>query len=187
MTQLGTPHDDVIEIRQELERILTEFDIELIDADSVVTGKDFLLKIWSLLLAVPLGVAIVAEKMRPETLCNIFYELGVLQAYGKETLILKTEAASIPSDFVRTEYVKYDPSFERRMRKFLENFLEQAEYYEEMSSLVEQNPLLSVDYLRRAYLISGKPELRRRAKKLMATVALDGRARNSVETLLAAF
>jgi len=187
MTQLGKPHDEVIAIRHHLERILADHNIKLIDADSVVTGKDFLFKIWGLLLAVPLGVAIVDERMPPQTLCNIFYELGVLQAYGKETLVLKTEKASIPSDFIRTEYVQYDGAFEGRMRSFLENFVELAEYYEEMSSLVEKNPLLSVDYLRRAYLISGKRELRVKVRKLMATTALDGRARNSVEMLLAAF
>jgi hypothetical protein len=133
MTQLGGPHDEVIAIRRHLAEVLSEFDIKLIDADSVVTGKDFLLKIWNLLLAVPLGVAIVDERMRPETLCNIFYELGILQAYGKETLVLKTEAARIPSDFVRTEYVKYDGAFERRMRNFLEGFLELEEYYENVA------------------------------------------------------
>src|SRR3977135_73555 len=90
MTQLGEPHAEVVAIRDYLSNILSTFKIKLIDADSVVTGKDFLLKIWNLLLAVPLGVAIVHEKMRTETLCNIFYELGVLQAYGKETLIVKT-------------------------------------------------------------------------------------------------
>jgi hypothetical protein len=187
MTQLGSPSDEVLEIRQRLVEILSEFDIKLIDANSKVTGKDFLFKIWTLLLAVPLGVAVIDEKMRPSTLCNIFYELGVLQAYGKESLVIKTEAATIPSDFVRTEYVKYDKNFEERMRKFLDSFLKQADYYETMADQVEKNPLLSVDYLRRAYLISGKEELRAKVQDLMSAVALIDRARNSVETLLANF
>jgi len=187
MTQLGEPHAEVVAIRAHILDILSTFDIKLIDADSKVTGKDFLLKIWSLLLAVPLGVAVIHEKMRTETLCNIFYELGVLQAYGKETLVVKTEGAPFPSDFVRTEYVKYDGAFERRMRSFLENFLKQAEYFEDAADLVEKNPLLSVDYLRRAYLISGKKDLRKKVRTLMAAAALDGRAKNSVEMLFADF
>jgi hypothetical protein len=187
MTQLGSPSDEVLEIRQRLEEILSEFDIKLIDANSVVTGKDFLLKIWNLLLAVPLGIAIIDESMRPGTLCNIFYELGVLQAYGKESLVIKTESATIPSDFVRTEYVKYDVNFDEKMRKFLNGFLKQADYYETVAGQVEKNPLLSVDFLRRAYLISGKEELRGKVEELMSAVALIDRARNSVETLLANF
>jgi hypothetical protein len=88
--------------------------------------------------------------MRPDAMCNIFYELGVLQAYGKETLVIKTEGAKIPSDFVRTEYVKYDNGFKGAMGKFLGHFLAQADYYENVAGLLEQNPLLSIDYLRRA-------------------------------------
>lgn len=187
MTQLGRPSDEIIEIRHRLSEILSEFDIGLIDANSTVTGKDFLFKIWKLLLAVPLGIAIIDKKMPPGTLCNIFYELGVLQAYGKESLVIKTEAATIPSDFVRTEYVNYDKNFEERLRTYLDGFLKQADYYETMAGQVEKNPLLSVDFLRRAYLISGKKELRAKVQELMSAVALIDRARNSVETLLANF
>lgn len=187
MTQLGSPSDKVLAIRQHLEKIFSEFDIELVDANSTVTGKDFLLKIWNLILAVPLGVAIIDENMGPGTLCNIFYELGLLQAYGKESIVIKTEAATIPSDFVRTEYVKYDKDFEGRMRKFLNEFLGQADYYETVADQVEKNPLLSVDFLRRAYLISGKKELKAKARRLKSAVAHPDRARNSVETLLVNF
>src|SRR4029077_1838330 len=102
------PGKEVLRIRHSLTQILKSYGIEVIDAGSAVTGKDFLLKIWSLILTVPLRSASISEGMRTDTLSNIFYELGALQAYGKETLIIKTEAATIPSDFVRTEYVQYD-------------------------------------------------------------------------------
>lgn len=187
MTQIGGPDDETLAIRRSLTKILSKSGIELIDAGSVVTGKDFLLKIWNLLLAVPLGVAIINEKMRPDAMCNIFYELGVLQAYGKETLIIKTEGAKIPSDFVRTEYVRYDNGFKGAMGKFLDHFLAQADYYENVAGLLEQNPLLSIDYLRRAYLISGKDALRAKVRNILANAELSGRARDSVEMLLADF
>jgi hypothetical protein len=187
VTQLGAPGKEVITIRHSLARILNQSGIEVIDAGSVVTGKDFLLKIWSLILAVPLGIAILSENMPTSTVSNIFYELGVLQAYGKETLVIKTEAATIPSDFVRTEYLKYGRGFKKNMNKFLKNFARTAEYYEKAAGQLQNNPLLSIDYLRRAYLISGNEDLRAKAKQIMASMALDGRAKNSVEMLLANF
>jgi hypothetical protein len=187
MTQLGSPTQEALEIRKRLASLLAEFEIQMIDADSIITGKDFLVKIWSLLIAVPLGVAIVHEDMSPNTLSNIFYEFGVLQAYGKETLIIKTKAAKVPSDFVRTEYVQYDAKFNKRIRKFMRNFLELAAYYEDAADHLERNPLLSVDYLRRAYLISGREELRSKTRELMKRTTMDGRAKNSVEMLLANF
>jgi hypothetical protein len=187
VTQLGNPGQEVIKIRHSLTQILRPHGIKVIDAGSVVTGKDFLLKIWSLILAVPLGIAIVSENMRTDTMSNIFYELGALQAYGKETLIIKTEAATIPSDFVRTEYVKYDKDFKDKMQGFLKNFMAMAEYYETAADQLQNNPLLSIDYLRRAYLISANADLRTKVKQIVASMALDGRAKNSVEMLLANF
>ncbi len=187
VTQLGNPGKEVLRIRHSLTQILRSYGIEVIDAGSVVTGKDFLLKIWSLILAVPLGIAIISEGMRTDTLSNIFYELGALQAYGKETLIIKTEAATIPSDFVRTEYVQYDKDFKNKMKGFLKNFMTMADYYETAANQLQNNPLLSIDYLRRAYLISANDELRAKVQQIVASMALDGRAKNSVEMLLANF
>jgi hypothetical protein len=187
VTQLGNPGKEVLAIRHNLTNVLHQFGIEAIDAGSVVTGKDFLLKIWSLILAVPLGIAILSESMQTSTVSNIFYELGALQAYGKETLVIKTKTATIPSDFVRTEYVQYDRGFKNKMREFLKNFQALADYYETAADQLQNNPLLSIDYLRRAYLISGNNDLRAKAKQIMASMALDGRAKNSVEMLLSNF
>ncbi len=63
----------------------------------------------------------------------------------------------------------------------------QASYYETLADQLERNPLLSVDYLRRAYLISGEDSLRAKVQKIMDQTAMDGRERNSVEMLLARF
>ena len=52
---------------------------------------------------------------------------------------------------------------------------------------LEANPLLAIDYLRRAYLLTGDEALRRRAKRVFTGAGLDARARDSVERHLAAF
>lgn len=188
MTQLRKPvPQSALDIRYRLTNLLSERRISVIDAESVVTGKDFLMKIWNLILAVPLGVAIIHEDMKPGTLSNIFYELGAFQAYGKETLVIKTKAAAIPSNLVRTEYVEYDERFDNKIYRFTEEFLTQAEYYADIADQVESNPLLAIDYLRRAFIISGEEDLRKRAQEIFAEARLEGRAKNSVEMLLTNF
>lgn len=68
MAQLGAPVPEVVrEIRRSTAQILSEYSYSAIDADSLTTGKDFLLKIWQLVLSVPLGIAIVHEGRRPPT------------------------------------------------------------------------------------------------------------------------
>lgn len=188
MTQLGDPvPPEVVAVREKLKNALDEYDVELIDADSEVTGGDFLFKIWQMIVAVPLAVAIVHEEMPVTTRCNVFYEVGLAHALGKESVVIKAPEARIPSDFVRTEYIKYDSRFELKISKYLENFFKQGEWYELVAEQVERNPLLAIDYLRRAYLISGDDRIKEEVANIRETLSLHERARNSVEALLAEF
>ena len=169
MTQLGEPvPDSALRIRRAIARQLRVFDIALVDADAAITGRDFLRKIWGMIVSVPLGIAVITEDMNPSSLANIFYELGLLHALGKEALIVKTEAAKVPSDFVRTEYVPYDRQFARRFRGFLGRVFDQASYCETMGAeLTQGSPILALHYLLRAYLISGEGVVRKKALELL--------------------
>jgi hypothetical protein len=188
MTQLGGSIPPILsDIRTALKEVLLERSFSLIDADSAVTGRDFLIKIWEFIVAVPLGIAIIHEEMKPGTVANIFYELGLMQAYGKETLVIKTKDAAVPSDFVRTEYVQYGPDFQPRMRRFLDSLDDRAAYYAMVAEQVERNPLLAVDFLRRAFLLTEDKIHRDRAREVFAAAGLRGRAKNSVEMLLVDF
>lgn len=162
-------------------------EIDVVDAASLTTGKDYLLKIWSLAVACPIGVALVHEGIRPATMANVFYELGWMQAYGRETLVVRIGDVDLPSDLVRTEYVAYDEHFGERMRAFLASLGERATYYQTLATQLERDPLLAVDYLRRAYLLTGDVALRRRARDVFAGAELADRARNSVERLMIGF
>jgi len=130
MTQMGSPMPLVVtNIRKKVKRLLEARNYDLLDAGSQVTGRDFLNKIWSMILSVPMGVAIVDRQMKPAAVQNVFYEIGLMQAYGKETIVIKTKDTEVPSDFVRTEYIEYSEKgrcFSREFRKFLKNCEERA-------------------------------------------------------------
>jgi hypothetical protein len=61
---------------------------------------------------------------------KIYYEMGVAQAFGKETIVIKSPKSEIPSDFSRTEYIEYDENFRENFLKYLESVDEQADHYE---------------------------------------------------------
>jgi len=167
ITHLAKPiPKGVKNIRNTLVKYLEIRKIKAIDANSKVTGRDFLLKIWENIISVPLGIAIITDELSVKTLENIFYEIGLLQAHGKETLIIKTNEAFVPSDFVRTEYITYGRSFKLEINKYIDTFFEQATHYRIMADQLEKDPVMAIDYLMRAYLIKKDKKDRMRIHKI---------------------
>ncbi len=188
MTRLGKPIDkEVIEMRRRITVACKKHRYGILDAGSKVTGRDFLLKIWRLIASAPLCVGICHETIPAKTQANIYYEMGVAQALGKETLIVKSPGAEVPSDFVRTEYVSFDADFDKNFEAYLSSLPDQAEHYEIVAEQLDRNPILAIDYLRRAYLITGEVRLRDLADLVVKSAGLEQRAKNSVELLVAGF
>ena len=178
MTQLRKPiPKKILKIRNEVSACLSEANINEIDAESLITGRDFLSKIWNQLLSVPMGIAIISEELTLSTVSNIFYEVGVLNALGKDSIIIKTSSYKIPSDFVRTEYVDYGRGFQRKVKSFLNSTLELADHFDTMAESLEVHPLLSIDYWRRAYLISGNELYIDKAESLFKKEKFDTQTR----------
>ena len=90
ITKLWEPiPQELIAIRSALKKELNNINFIEIDASSLMTGGDFLDKIWKTILGVPLGIVILTEGMPQNTIANIYYELGMMDALWKETLIIK--------------------------------------------------------------------------------------------------
>ena len=188
MTRLGRPRPpEVDKIRKAVTACCKKIGYGVIDANSSITGRDFLIKIWKLIAATPLSVGIFHEDVPLKTQANIFYELGVAQALGKETVIIKSKGAEIPSDFARSEYITFDKTFNHEFNKFLKGLDAQAEHYETMADVLEKDPILALNYLKRVYLITGDKRLKAEAKRILKAAEVDSRAKNSVEQLAAAF
>jgi len=167
MTQLGTPlPKELIQIRKKLTASLRKVKIQEVDASSLVTGNDFLDKIWKIILGAPIGIAILTKEVPNRTIANIYYELGMMDALGKETIIIKSKNYTIPSDFKRTEYISFDSNFSKSLHKFLQNLKEKEEHYWLMSELLEADPVLSIDYIKRAYLLNPMKKYIREAERI---------------------
>jgi len=180
------PENQVI-IRQRLTRFLKAHGYNEIDAHSLLTGRDFLAKIWTMVFQVPIGIAIITRKTNRRTLANIFYEIGLLQACGKETLIIKTKDTAVPTDFIRTEYLNFDDDFEANLGRYFKFISSLREHFDVMAEQLENDPLLAIDYLRRAFLITGDNSYRQKAQSLYSRSRRGKRATNCVENLLVNF
>ena len=186
ITKLGRNVPSIVnEIRQRSALVLRQRKFAVIDAGAATTGQDFLRKIWQLILEVPIGIAIVYQSMPARTMGNVFYELGLAQALGKETLVIKAPKATIPSDFVRTEHIEYDDGFEQKLTDFTKHLRKRAAYYQTVAQNLEQNnPLVAIDYYRRAYLLTGKKHPRLMARAALEGVQLSGSVGTGLDLLL---
>jgi hypothetical protein len=175
LTKLGDPiPPKVRKIKKSVLKQLTNHAFNNLDANYFVTGGDFLLKIWKIILSVPFGVAIITEELEQGTLCNIFYEVGLLNALGKHTIVVKSPELIIPSDFIRTEYIEYKRGFVKNFNKFLKTMESLPNYYDNISDQLEgANAISALDYLRRAYLISGDSNFQDKADNLLESIELD--------------
>jgi len=186
MTQLGLPLPSKVEkIRQDLCSELEKRKFSELDANSSIKGRDFLSKIWRQVLGVPMGIAIVTEEMKISTISNIFYEVGVLNALGKETIVIKSKEFSIPSDFIRTEYIEYDDNFKEKINKFLDEIDELSDHYDLMGDSLDANPVLTIDYFKRAYLISGDPIYFKKVNSLLDKETFDSQTKFGIKNFLA--
>ena len=69
----------------------------------------------------------------------------------------------------------------------MDSIFEAANYYETVADQLDRDPILALDYLKRAYLINGESRLKRKAKNVAKNAGLEKRATNSVELLAATF
>ena len=142
MTRLGHPVPAAIEeIRLAVSDLCRNANYTVIDARSRVTGRDFLMKIWRLIASAPLSIGICHEDIPAATQANIYYELGVAQALGKETLLIKSPNVAVPSDFIRTEYVEFNADFRSDFSRYLDSLQDWAEHYELVADQLDRNPI----------------------------------------------
>ncbi len=81
ITRLGRPIPAGVQaIRSEVKAVCTRHYYNIMDANSRVTGRDVLLKIWTQIASAPLAIAVVHEDIPAISQQNIYYELGVAQA-----------------------------------------------------------------------------------------------------------
>lgn len=95
--------DDVY--RHMIEPAVTGAGLACVRGDAVVRVGDLTQNVWGALLHAGL---VIADVSAPNV--NVFYELGLSHALGKDTFILKQATATVPADIGGAHYHEYDPS-----------------------------------------------------------------------------
>lgn len=111
------------EIRKHIGDLFEKQNFTLIDAMSNKKTGNFYCKICSMILSCPFGVALITKNTKKTALRNIFLEIGLLTAFGKELIILTDNKRNILSDFAGLEWFifKDDEDLQKQINDWLEN------------------------------------------------------------------
>ena len=104
-----------------------QFDVK--SASDLRRSGDYLAKIIRIIRGCGFGVAVFSDATPPKTLANIFFEIGYCLAIGKPTYLLLAGDQAVPSDFVRSEWINFDPSNEPAFREELAQAVSEIDQY----------------------------------------------------------
>jgi len=145
--------------------------------------KDYLEKIIQIIRGAGFGIAIFSEFTPAATLANIFFEIGLCGVLGKPVILVKSVEAKPPSDFVRTEWITFNPQDIKRFRRDLDESVKAirdlANYYEELGDLALESEAvdleLAFERYRQAILIGNKQIVRGKIGRILQ--ALDDKTK----------
>lgn len=144
-----------------------------VTASEVRRTSDFLHKIIDLIRGCGFGVAIFSDRTPARTLANIFFEIGVAGVLGKPVQLIWSgrdpRSNAAPTDFIRTEWIRYVPGDEDRFRADVRDAISQIEegatFYTKIGNVALEALVpdleLAFERFKQAVLISDDAEARR--------------------------
>jgi hypothetical protein len=159
---------------QDVRTTLGHLNFQAIAATEVSGTGDFLGKIVDLVRGCGFGVAVYSDQTPAKTLGNIFFEVGISHLLGKPVQLLIAGADPTPSDFVRTEWLRYEPDQrDASLLALQERFLaieRQAEFYFKLGEVgLEADTIdfeMTAERFKQAVLIGNHPSARRRLAEI---------------------
>jgi hypothetical protein len=100
--------EDTRKLRSKITATFGSKGIGLINAMARTGSDDNYCKICEQILSSAFGVALITKNTPPESLNNIYLEIGLMRAFGKETLILTPDLKLITSDLAGKGVLPYE-------------------------------------------------------------------------------
>ena len=161
-----------------LKRVISRISSELrrqgldsLDGCSLVELGGAVCKICSTMQGCAIGIGFYHPDIPVDALSNIFWEMGMLQGWGRPALLVANKKEDLPSDFTGEFCIFYENN-NRYISKFKElviGFKGQVKYYVEIladEAIKTTDYEKAIKYYQEAYLISGNRQILNRMSKL---------------------
>lgn len=164
-------------LRQIIDNIistLSNYPLKHIEGSKIVDYGDYVCSICTKIQGCPFGVAISSVDIPRDALSNIFWEMGLMQGFGKPVILFVDEKKHLPSDFVRHFTIFLDkPDHLSYFKKLIKALSDREEYY---SDILGDTAYEAGDYekagryYKEAYLIGNSNNILRKINKLIRTL-----------------
>lgn len=115
--------EDTKQLRSKITATFASKEIHLINAMARTGSDDNYCKICEQIISSAFGVALITKNTPPESLNNIYLEIGLMRAFGKEALILTPDFNLITSDLAGKGVLPYEN--EDEMNQKILNWIDQ--------------------------------------------------------------
>jgi hypothetical protein len=154
--------------------ILEAYPLKFKKGAEIVDYGDYLCSICKTIQGCPFGIAIASSDIPRDALCNVFWEMGLMQGFGKPVILFVDEKKSLPSDFVRNFTIFLDKTeHQKKFKELLRSINEREEYY---SDTLGDTAFGAGDYekagryYKEAYLISASNNAFQKVDQLVTTL-----------------
>jgi len=167
------------EVIENIKSALEQHSLKYIEGSAIIDYGDYLCSICRRILGCTFGIAISSIDISKPTLCNIFWEKGLMEGFGKPVVLFLDKNINLPSDFTRTFTIFFDrKNYLRKFSDLLQTLKELRKHY---SDVLGDIALRAGDYekagkyYQEAYLIEENPEDMKKIGQLIKTL---GKAAN---------
>lgn len=163
------------EVIMAIYRELKKAGFKPIEGASLVDYGDFVCSICKSILSCPFGIAFAGKGVPDKTLCNIFWEIGLMQGFGKVVLLVADEALNLPSDFNRTFIILYNQiNYVEKFRKSIQKLKDLPRYYMKVLAPIALDALdyeKAQKYYQDAYLFSANRRCLSELEKIKKSIS----------------
>lgn len=159
---------------EDIKSTLVANSLYYIEGATVIDYGDYLCSICKHILGCALGIAISSTDIPKPTLCNIFWEKGLMEGFGKPVVLFLDRDINLPSDFTRTFTIFFDRNdYLEKFSNLIRKLKERRPYY---SDVLGNLALQAGDYekagryFQEAYLIEENPEDMEKISQLIKTL-----------------
>lgn len=166
----------------ELKKVISRISSELLkqkmtplDGCGLVELGDTVCTICSTMQGCAMGIGFYHPDIPTDALSNIFWEMGIMQGWGRPVFLIANKKNDVPSDFTRGFCIFFEnnPEYIKKFKEIMGTFKQREQYY--VNTLAEES-IKAADfeaafkYYQDAFLIGGNRQIITKIKKLKENI-----------------